>query len=181
MEKPNCKCLPSQIYRSAEIKYGDKIMVEKIKTWKDNWNDIIRYILFQDECLKELMLVPSRVDIIGFIEKYFIENTSGDEILTDEKDRVIYYDEEGTKTGNKDVKNVNKAFDIYVKEDALHNADRDRLKNRYDLIAERLRYLLTKDTYVYGMRFKYEDAYNLWTKTPGYKRYHVVFSYKKTI
>lgn len=155
--------------------------VEKKRTWKDNWNDIIRYVLFQDERLKKLMLVPEEADVIKFIEKYLIENTSGDEILTSEKVRVIYYDAEGQKTGNMDVKYVTKEFDIYVREDVLYGADRDMLKKRYDLIAERLRYLLTKETYVCGMRFKYEDAYNLWTKTAGYRRYHVVFSYKKTV
>ncbi len=158
-----------------------KVYVEKKQTWKDNWNDIIRYVLFQDEKLKSLLLVPKGTDISHFIDKYFIENTSGDEILIDEKVRVIYFDSEGGDTGNKNVKAMYKEFDIYVKEDALHNADRDRLKCRYDLIAERLRYLLTKEDYVCGMKFQYENAFNLWTKTPGYRRYHVVFSYKKTV
>ena len=155
--------------------------IEKTKTWKDNWNDIIRYVIFQDEKLKSLMLVPEKTDILHFIDKYFIENTSGDEILTDEKVRVIYYDAEGGDTGNMNVKAMYKEFDIYVREDVLHNADRDRLKNRYDLIAERLRYLLTHEDYVCNMKFKYINAYNLWTKTPGYRRYHAVFSYKKTV
>ena len=32
--------------------------VEKTRTWQDNWNNVIRRVLFQDSKLKELMLVP---------------------------------------------------------------------------------------------------------------------------
>lgn len=155
--------------------------VEKIKTWKDHWNDIIRYVLFQDVKLKELMCIPANTSIIDFVDKYFIENTSGDEILVNEKVRILYWDSEGSKTGNQSMKNMFKNFDIYVKEDVLHNADNDRLKCRYDLIAERLRYLLTREYHICNMHFAFENEFNLWTKTAGYRRYHVVFSYKKSV
>ena len=155
--------------------------VEKTKTWKDNWNDIIRYVFFPDEKLLSLMCVPKDTPITKFIEKYFIEDAVSSELLTDEKVRIIYYDSDGSDTGNKDVLNRYKEFDIFVKDDVLHTATKDRLQNRYDLICERLKYLLLREPVVCNMRFRFGNSYNLCTKTAGYKRYHVVFSYKTTV
>lgn len=91
--------------------------VEKKRTWKDNWNNVIRYILFQDEKLRTLMCLPEDVTITRFIDKYFIENENPDEIITDEKVRISYYDSRGGDSGNKDVRIKYKEFDIYVKDD----------------------------------------------------------------
>lgn len=111
--------------------------VQKTQTWKDNWNDVIRYVIFKDAILKELMLVPENTPITTFIDKYFIQDEMASEILTDERVRVIYYDSRPSDTGNKGVKQCYKEFDIFVREDVLHNATGDRLQNRFDLIAER--------------------------------------------
>lgn len=111
--------------------------VEKTRTWKDNWNNILRDVLFQDDLLKELMLLPEDCTIIQFIDKYFIEDENADEIMTDELVRITYYDSRGRETGNKNVRLKYKEFDIYVRKDVLHTATRDRLQNRYDLIADR--------------------------------------------
>lgn len=155
--------------------------VEKTHTWRDNWNDIIRYVLFKDEKLRELMCLPADITVTQFRDKYFVSDVVANEIVTDEKVRIVYYDDEGRSTRNKNVKFVLKNFDIFVKEDVLHNATRDRLQNRYDLIVERLRYLLTGKWLVQNMHFNFEDDYDLWTKTAGYKRHRAVFSYKKTV
>lgn len=152
--------------------------VLKTKTWKDNWNNVIRRVLFPDEELRKLMLLPDDISIIEFIDKYFIQDENAGEQLISEPVRILYWDSEGRDSGNMNVRNKYKEFDIFVKEDVLHTATNDRLQNRYDQIAERQKYLLLKDTHVQGLRFRYEDDYNLWTKTIGYKRYHVVFSYK---
>lgn len=154
--------------------------VLKTKTWKDNWNNVIRHVLFPDEELRKLMLLPNDISIIEFIDKYFIQDENAGEQLISEPVRIIYWDSEGRDSGNMNVRNKYKEFDIFVKDDVLHTATNDRLQNRYDQIAERQKYLLLKDTHVQGLRFRYEDDYNLWTKTIGYKRYHVVFSYKMT-
>lgn len=127
------------------------------------------------------MLLPADCTITQFRDKYFIEDENPDEILTDEKVRIACYDASGRDTGNARVRNRYKNFDIYVKEDVLHNATKDRLQNRYDLIADRLKYLLLKDDRVCRMHFDYEDDYNLFTKMIGYKRYHIIFSYKTTV
>lgn len=116
-----------------------------------------------------------------FIEKYFIEDVSPDEIITDEKVRLAYFDSEGMDSGNRYVKNKYKEIDIYVKKDSIHNATSDRLQNRYHLIANRIKYLLLKEYHVYNIHFEYEDEYDLWTKVVGYKRYHITFSYKISV
>lgn len=154
---------------------------EKIKTWDDNWNDVIRYEIFQDAILKKQMCVPDKTQIVDFILNYFIEDASTDQLLTDEKVRVVHYDEEGIDTNNKDVFIKYKVFDIYVKKNYLYTATSDRLKSRCKLIAERIKYLLLKNQTIHGLRFNYKDAYDMWTKTIGYQRYHLVFSYKITV
>lgn len=154
---------------------------QKTQTWKDNWNDVIRYVLFKDTLLKELLLLPEPTTIVQFVDKYFVQDEAGSEILTDEKVRIVYCDTRGKDTGNKGVRIHYKEFDIFVRDDVLHNATDDRLQNRYDLIADRLKYLLLRDRNVCGLHFEFEDEYNLWTKTIGYRRYHVVFSYKTTV
>jgi hypothetical protein len=74
-----------------------------------------------------------------------------------------------------------KEFDIYVRDKEMHTASNDRLKSRAELIAERIKFLLLREKNICGLRFLYEDEYDLWTKTIGYKRYHIVFSYKISI
>lgn len=105
--------------------------VEKIHTWSDNWNDVIRYVLFKDKKLLELMCVPPETTITKFIDQYFIEDESPDEVIIKEQVRIAYYDSKGRDTGNKNVRNKYKEFDIYVKDDVLHNATPDRLQKRY--------------------------------------------------
>ena len=127
------------------------------------------------------MLIPEDTSIVHFIGKYFIEDAAADEMLINEKVRVVHYDTQGSGTRNKDVKLKYKEFDIYVKEDVLYNTGEDRIKSRCNLIAERLRYLLLKNNYICCLRFAYEDEYNMWTKVVGYKRYHITFSYYITV
>ena len=127
------------------------------------------------------MMLPEDTTIIQFIEKYFIKDASPDEIIFNEPVRIAHYDSQGNDTGNKNVRKKYKEFDIYVKDTALHTASNDRLKSRCNLIAERIKYLLLKDTNVCGLRFAYVDDYDLWTKVMGYKRYRITFSYKTTV
>ncbi len=159
----------------------DERVVEKTRTWADNWNNVMRYVLFRDEKLRALMLIPEKATIIDFITKYFIEDANPDELLTDEKVRVICYDSDGGALRNPNVKFHYKEMDIYVKDDVLYNASDDRLRRRYHLIAERLKYLLLREKNIQHMSFRFENESNLWTKVVGYKRYHITFSYKTTV
>ena len=162
------------------VAFSDRY-VEKTRTWQDNWNNVVRNVLFRDEKLKELMLVPEGTDIMVFQKKYFIRDGSTDELLTNEKVRVVAYDAEGLSTWNKNVRVKYKNFDIFVSEDIEHTADVDRLKSRQVLIAERIKYLLMRQRVCENLRFEYEDEYDLWTKTVGYKLYRLTVFYKTTI
>lgn len=88
------------------------------------------------------MMLPDDLTIVGFIEKYFIQDENAGELLISEPVRILYWDSEGRDSGNMNVRNKYKEFDIFVRDDVLHTATNDRLQNRYDLIAERLKYLL---------------------------------------
>jgi len=119
-------------------------------------------------------------NIREFIGKYFIEDAMPDEPVVNEDVRVIYYEEEGSKLGTPHVTKKILSFDIYVKESMLYNATNDRLQRRDKLIAQRLKELLLWKEHVCGLRFQYEDEYHLGARTIGYKRYHLVLSYKTT-
>lgn len=155
--------------------------VEKTRTWQDNWNNVVRNVLFPDDKLKELMMVPTGTDIVTFQKKYFIRDGSTDELLTAEKVRIVTHDDQGSWTFNKGVNIKYKNFDIYCSEDVEHTADVDRLKSRQVLVAERIKYLLLRQKVCEHIHFEYEDEYDLWTKTVGYKLYRLTFFYKTTI
>lgn len=157
-------------------------MIEKQKTWADNWNDVVRDVLFPDARLKDLMLIPrdKRSDIKAFIEKYLVEDVLPDELITDEDVRILYYETEGMKHDNPHVLRKYLEFDIYVRNAALYTAANDRLRRRDKLIFQRLKELLTGETHVCHLRFRYEDDFPLGAKTVGYRRYHAVFSYMQT-
>ena len=122
----------------------------------------------------------SRNNIREFIARYFIEDAMPDEPAVDADVRIIYYAEEGSTLGTPHVTKKILAFDIYVKESNLYNATNDRLQRRDKLIAQRLKELLLWKEHVCGLRFQYEDEYHLGARTIGYKRYHLVLSYKTT-
>lgn len=140
-------------------------------------------MIFPDAELKALLLIPEteHSDIRAFVGRYFIEDAMPDELVTDEKVRVIYYETEGLKLNNDPhVTKKYLEFDIYVKEESLYNVGSDRLCRRDKKISQRLKELLTGERYVCGLRFTWEDDYHLGAKTVGYRRFHTVFSYKQT-
>lgn len=156
--------------------------VEKTRTWNDNWNNVIRNVLFEDDKLKELMLIPDGTDIMKFQDKYFIRDGSTDELLTNEKVRIVWHDDTMSRgMGNRKVHGHFKTFDIYVSEDVEHTATRDRLQNRQVLIAERIKYLLLRRHNCQNLHFEYEDEFDNWTKTVGYKLYKLTFFYITTV
>ena len=154
--------------------------MKKIKTWKDNLNDVIRDVFFADQELLDYMMVPEedRYNIIKFIDKYFIRNPAPDELITNENVRICYSEDSGKPFGS-NVLNKYIWFDIYVKNDHLHDADDyDMLVFRTDRIAQCIKEDLTNTKYVCRLNFKYEDDYDLYTKIIGYKRHRIIFSYK---
>lgn len=153
--------------------------MRKTRTWNDNLNDVIRDVFFADPELIDLMLIPEkhREDIAVFIQKYFIKAVVTDEIITDEDVRVCYSQSEGRAVGMNMVRKYLN-FDIYVKDTELHTATFDLLQSRDELIAEKIKELLTDTKYVCRIDFHYEDSFDLYTRQIGYHRYRIVFSYK---
>ena len=154
-----------------------------IPSWMNDWNDIIRYVIFPDQQLKSLMRIPENTTIINFIDKYFIRAGYTNEVLEKEDVRIVYGDVDSQETKVPNVlKNV-LSFDIYVKTEHLHNATNDRLMYRTHLIANRLNELLTKG----GTSGKYFGGYRFWpykemdlgTRTVGYVRYNISFRYMR--
>ena len=154
-----------------------------ISTWMNDWNDIIRYVIFPDPILKELMCIPENTTIINFIDHYFIRAGYTNELLEKEDVRIVYGDIDPKETNVPNVLENTLSFDIYVRQSKLHNATNDRLMYRTHLIANRLNELLTKG----GTSGKYLGGYRFWpckemdlgTRTVGYVRYNISFKYMR--
>ncbi len=152
-------------------------------TWMREWNDIIRYVIWQDDTLRELMKIPAKTTIMNVIDKYFIRGGTVGTPLTDEPVRIVY-GTYGTGLAN-DVRVLKNemSFDIYVKLKELHNVGDDRLMFRTELIAERLKSLLTDqyDPRLGGYRFRCIGQSDMSTSTIGYVRYNITFQYMKAV
>ena len=66
--------------------------------WVNNWNTIIRKIIWPDHELKVLMKIPPKTGILQFNQRYFIRAGFTNELLTDEVCRIIYSDSEKAAT-----------------------------------------------------------------------------------
>lgn len=153
------------------------------RTWVDEWNAILRDIIFSDQELKSLMMIPQKTNIIQFIDRYFIRAGYTSKTLKDEPVRIIYGNVRSTDVGSPAVTRERMSFDIYVKYEYLHNSQNDRLVFRNQMIAIRLKQLLLRK------RYYRQDAYRFWvvnegdlgTSTIGYSRYNITFEYMKTV
>ena len=151
----------------------------KQKTWKDHLNDVIRDVFFTDEELLDYMLIPTedKDNIVKFIDKYMIRSATPDEILTNEKVRVSYCELQSYSIGMNMTRKL-LIFDVYVKDEYLHDVDDDMLKFRTDVICQKIKELLTTKKYTCDINFNYSDDYDLYTKLIGYTRHRITFNYK---
>lgn len=152
-----------------------------MRGWIDNWNKIIRTVIFPDRELKRLMKLPPSTGIIQFADKYFMQAGFSNKLLTDEPCRIIYANVHGADTAAPKVKKSMMTFDIYVKTEYQRNATQDGLALRTHLIADRLLKLLTSERYLAdtGYRFWIAGDWDLGTRTVGYSRYTIAFYYMK--
>lgn len=148
-------------------------------TWTKEWNNIIRNVLFVDTELKTLMMIPENTTIISFIDKYFIKAGFTNALLSNEDVRIVYGTMSTGSTNVPGITNNELSFDIYVKTEHAHDVGRDRLQLRTELIKDRLICLLNNLSYDYGYHFKVAGEGDMGTRTIGYSRYNVSFSYKK--
>ena len=151
--------------------------------WTKEFNDIIRYVLFKDDELRTLMMLPEDIKILDFITKYFIRAGTVSEPLVNEKVRIVYGNVGTGLADDVHVLRQELSFDIYVQQKHLHDADRDRLIFRTELIAHRLNELLCDqyDSRLGGYRFRCIGESDMSTGTIGYTRYNISFAYKKTV
>lgn len=147
--------------------------------WINDWNDIIRHIIFSDKELMSLMKIPEKTSIIDFIDRYFIRAGFTNKILSNEDVRIVYGNTSSATNIDGVTSNVMN-FDIYVKLENLHNVGVDRLVMRTQLIAQRLIYLLTRVRYNGVYRFYDPVEGDMGTSAVGYARYRVSLSYTRT-
>lgn len=152
-----------------------------MRGWINAWNKIIREVIWPDHELKVLMKMPPKTGIIQFIDRYFIRAGYTNTLLTDEVCRIVYADVQGSQTEVPNVKRNMMTFDIYVKQEELHNFGEDRLVLRTQMIAARLKELLTQERYLKGTGYRFWVAgdWDLGTRTTGYARYTIAFYYMK--
>lgn len=148
-------------------------------SWIDDWNAILREIIFADPVLMELMKIPEDANIIEFIDRYFIQAGYTNKVLSDEAVRIVF-GSVGVPTTTPNVTRNVLSFDIYVKNEDLHNVGKDRLVMRTKLIARRLIQLLTNQRYNGAYRFYDPHESDMGTSAIGYARYNVSMSYIKT-
>lgn len=147
--------------------------------WINDWNDIIRHVIFSDKELMNLMKIPEKTSIIDFIDRYFIRAGFTNKILSNEDVRIVYGSTSSATNIDGVTSNVMN-FDIYVKLENLHNVGVDRLVMRTQLIAQRLIYLLTHVRYNGVYRFYDPVEGDMGTSAVGYARYRVSLSYTRT-
>ena len=152
-----------------------------IDRWINDWNTIIRRVIFADDELKTLMKLPANTNIITFIDKYFIRAGYTNKLLENEAVRIVYSEIQGHETQSPNIVRTMMTFDIYVRIEDLHNVGTDRLVMRTQKIASRLIYLLTKSRYIQdtGYRFWPAGDWDLGTRTTGYARYCVALNFMK--
>lgn len=146
--------------------------------WINDWNDIIRHVIFSDKELMNLMKIPEKTSIIDFIDRYFIRAGFTNKILSNEDVRIVYGSTSSATNIDGVTSNVMN-FDIYVKLENLHNVGVDRLVMRTQLIAQRLIYLLTRVRYNGVYRFYDPVEGDMGTSAVGYARYRVSLSYTR--
>lgn len=153
-------------------------------SWVTAWNDIVSYVLFADDELKRLMQIPAGTKLMTFIDEYFVRTGTASQPLTDQKVRIVYSTHGTGEAGSVHVLRQEMSFDIYVQQSQLHNvSDEDRLQYRTEIIAERLKKLLSErpQEETYGYRFRCIGMSEMATTTIGYARYNITFSYKRTV
>lgn len=148
-----------------------------VKTWSMRWDDIIRDVLFPETELAELMMIPTDTDIITWTNKYFVDAALCTDLVEDEDVRVLWYEDQSSKTTNPLVNRRKICFDIYVKAEHVRDATTDMLRSRCKMIAQKLTEILTLKDSVGQVAFMYNDDYAIGTKTVGYVRHHLVLSY----
>ena len=152
-----------------------------MRTWYDNLTNVIGQVLFKDQELLRLMLVPQQDagNPIALRNKYIVMDDMADRVLVDEAVRILF-DEDACVKINQNVQIKYVDFSIYVRADQLYNVEANRLIRRDVRIAERIKHLLHGRMH-FDTKFHYEDSFPSPTRAEGYSCFTVLFSYKITV
>lgn len=152
-----------------------------MRTWYDNLTNVIGQVLFKDQELLRLMLVPQQDagNPIALRNKYIVMDDMADRVLVDEAVRILF-DEDACVKINQNVQIKYVDFSIYVRVDQLYNVEANRLIRRDVRIAERIKHLLHGRMH-FDTKFLYEDSFPSPTRAEGYSCFTVLFSYKITV
>lgn len=149
-------------------------------SWHENLVNVIRGVIFQDDKLKELMMIPEaeRKNIVSFRDKYFINEVLGDELLDNIPVRILYHLDEPYDIGGMNVRQDELFIDIYVERKHAYDYGVDRMLHRGHLIAERLEHLLCRGKKHYNLSFRCRQIADLTSKREGYDRVTAIMVYK---
>lgn len=123
------------------------------------------------------MMIPANTNIVTWGKKYFVAEALCTELVTDEDVRILWYEDQSSRTSNPLVNNRKLCFDIYVKSEHNFDATNDLLRSRARMISQKLEEILTFPDIVGRVDFSYVDDYDIGTKMVGYVRHHLVLSY----
>lgn len=136
--------------------------------------------LYRDETLKTLLKIPS-VDINNMAkvrDTYITHSYGSDTIITDVACRILYRNVPLSETRNQFVRWDGIIFEIFVRNSDEYNVTTNALDRRQEMIADRLLKLLGRQ-YVGAWKFEPIDKGDLYCSTSGYKRYFILFRYKR--
>ena len=149
-------------------------------SWHENLVNTIRSVIFTDEELKTLMMIPEdeKDNIVAFRDKYFINTVTSDEVVGDIPVRITYRLDEPMETSSPNVVKNRLYFDIFVETKNAYNYGKDRMLHRGDLIADRLNHLLGGKRH-HNITFRCRGIYDMTSRREGFDRKTIVFMYKR--
>lgn len=148
--------------------------------WHENLVNVIRDVIFPDEILRDLMMIPEedRDNIVAFRDKYFVNTVTSDEIIDDTKVKIAYRLDEPSETDSPNVVKNRLYIDIFVESRHAHDYGNDRMLHRGDLIASRLNKLIGGKR-LHNITFRCRGIYDMTSRREGYDRKTAVFMYKR--
>lgn len=149
-------------------------------SWHENFMGVLRDVIFADEKLKELMMIPEaeRGNIVAFRDKYCVNETQSDTLIDGVPVRILYYEDMPVETDSINIMKSRIYFNIYVERKHTHDYGSNRLLHRGELIASRLNALMSGKK-LHNMTFHCRGIYDLASKREGYDHKVAVFMYKR--
>ncbi len=137
--------------------------------------------LYRDAELKTLLKIPTAdLNNMAKVRDIYITHSYGSDTIINEdvSCRILYRNVPLSATNNPFVKWDGIIFEIFVKDSDQYNATTNALDRRQEMIADKLIKLLGRQ-YVGSLKFEQMDKGDLYCSTPSFKRYFVLFKFKR--